>query len=146
MKMPFAALCAGLLLASGLARAEESQSLRVGDFEIYYSAVITDQLPEMIAKRYQLRRAPDRGMVQVTVRQLAGGKDNAIAAKVSGTAQSLGGQPKSLRFVEHRDASETLYLAEFPLTRPDTWRYVLKVSADGLAEQQITFQREVGQP
>ena len=54
------------------------------------------------------------------------------------------GQPQPLRFREHRDGSETLYIAEYPLTRPDTWRYQFDVSADGLPAQQISFQREIG--
>lgn len=138
------AMMGSLLLGASLAHADEDQSRRVGDVEIYFSAIVTDQLPESIAKRYQLRRAADRGMVQVTVRSVAGGSDRAIAASVAGTAQSLGGQPQPLRFREHRDGSETLYIAEYPLTRPDTWRYSLDVSADGLPVQRIAFQREIG--
>lgn len=137
-------LAAGLLAGWGSARADEEQSRRVGDIEIYYSAIVTDRLPEAIAKRYQLSRAANRGMLQVTVRSTAGGGDRAIAAVVAGTAQSLGGQPRTLRFREHTDGDGPLYIAEFALTRPDTWRYTLDVSAEGLPSQQIVFQRDVG--
>ncbi|MFZ2237127.1 MAG: DUF4426 domain-containing protein [Dokdonella sp.] len=122
---------------------DENQSRRVGDFEIYYSAIQINQLPEQISKRYKLQRGPNAAMMQVTVRQhAADGSDKAIAATISGTAKSLASKPIVLNFVEHADSDAPLYIAEFKLTPPDTLVYVLHVSAEGLADQEITFQRD----
>lgn len=120
----------------------EDQSRRVGDFEIYYSAITLDQLPEQISKRYNLQRGPNAAMLQVTVRRNANGTDSAVAATVSGTAKSLATKPIVLNFVEHADTDAPLYIAEFTITRPDTLVYTLHVSAEGLPEQEISFQRE----
>lgn len=122
---------------------DEDQSRRIGDFEIFYSAIPLDQLPEQISKRYNLQREPNAAMLQVTVRKHgADGSDIAVAAVVSGTAKSLAAKPVVLNFVEHADADAPLYIAEFTLARPDTLVYTLHVSADGLSEQEITFQRD----
>ena len=59
----------------------ENQSRRVGEFEIYYSAIPLDLLPEQISKRYNLQRGPNAAMLQVTVRRNANGSDSAIAAR-----------------------------------------------------------------
>lgn len=122
---------------------DEDQSRRVGDFEIFYSAIPLDQLPEQISKRYNLQREPNAAMLQVTLRKYAAdGSDSAVAAVVSGTAKSLAAKPVVLNFVEHADADTPIYIAQFTLTRPDTLIYTLHVSADGLPEQEITFQRD----
>ena len=120
----------------------ENQSRRVGEFEIYYSAIPLDLLPEQISKRYNLQRGPNAAMLQVTVRRNANGSDSAITATVSGTAKSLAAKPVVLNFVEHADTDAPLYIAEFTITRPDTLVYTLHVSAEGLPEQEISFQRE----
>ena len=120
----------------------DDQSRRVGDFEIYYSAIPLDQLPEQISKRYNLQRGPNAAMLQVTVRRDANGSDTAVAATVSGTAKSLAAKPIVINFVEHADSDAPLYIAEFTISRPDTLVYTLHVSAEGLPEQEISFQRE----
>lgn len=120
----------------------ENQSRRVGDFEIYYSAIQINQLPEQISKRYNLQRGPNAAMLQVTVRSNANGSDKAIAATISGTVKGLAAKPIVLNFVEHADADAPIYIAEFKLTPPDTLVYTLHVSAEGLADQEITFQRD----
>ena len=81
-------------------------------------------------------------MLQVTVRRNANGSDSAVAATVSGTAKSLAAKPIVLNFVGHADGDAPLYIAEFAITRPDTLVYTLHVSAEGLPEQEISFQRE----
>lgn len=121
---------------------DENQSRRVGDFEVYYSAIPLDQLSEQISKRYNLQNGPNAAMLQVTVRKNADGRDSAVKATVSGTAKSLATKPAVLEFVEHADTDAPLYIAQFTLTRPDTLVYTLHVSADGLPEQEITFQRD----
>ncbi|MEO6076253.1 MAG: DUF4426 domain-containing protein [Dokdonella sp.] len=136
---------ATLSFATGVAAQtgpDEDQMRRVGDFEIYYSAIPINQLPEQISKRYNLQRGPDAAMLQVTVRKNANGSDKAIAATISGTAKSLAAKPVVLNFVEHADADAPIYIAEFTLTPPDTLVYTLHVSAQGLADQEITFQRD----
>ena len=128
--------------ASAQSRPVDDQSRRVGDFEIYFSAMPLDQLPEQISKRYNLQRGPNAAMLQVTVRRNANGSDTAVAATVSGTAKSLAAKPIVLNFVGHADGDAPLYIAEFTITRPDTLVYTLHVSAEGLPEQEISFQRE----
>ena len=65
--------------ASAQSRPVDDQSRRVGDFEIYFSAMPLDQLPEQISKRYNLQRGPNAAMLQVTVRRNANGSDTAAA-------------------------------------------------------------------
>lgn len=139
------AVLATLSLATGVAAqtgSDENQMRRVGDFDIYYSAIQINQLPEQISKRYNLQRGPSAAMLQVTVRSNVNGSDDAIAATISGTAKSLAAKPVVLTFVEHADADAPMYIAEFTLTPPDTMVYTLHVSAEGLADQEISFQRD----
>lgn len=131
--------------ASGVAAqasAYEDQSRRVGDFEIYFSAIAINQLPSQISERYNLQRGPNAAMLQVSVRSTANGSDTAVAATISGTAKGLATKPVVLNFVEHADDDLPIYIAEFTLTPPDTMVYTLHVSADGLSDQEITFQRD----
>ncbi len=141
-----ALVCVAILsLATGVAAQtgpDENQSRRVGDFEIYYSAIPINQLPVQISERYNLQRGPNAAILQVTVRSSANGTDKAIAATISGTAKSLAAKPIVLNFVEHADTDAPIYIAEFSLTPPDTLVYTLHVSADGLPDQEITFQRD----
>lgn len=122
--------------------AYEDQSRRVGDFEIYFSAISISQLPEQISERYNLQRGANAAMLQVSVRNTKNGSDEAVAATVSGTAKGLASKPTVLNFVEHADDDLPIYIAEFTLTPPDTLVYTLHVSAEGLTEQEITFQRD----
>lgn len=140
-------LLAGLTMAmafgSAVAQADEDQSRRIGDVEIFYAAIPTSQLPDAILKRYGLKGGNQRGLMQVTVRRhAADGSDRAIDATVSGIAQSLTGRPLNLSFTRKDDGGEAVYLAEFALIRPDTYRYTLQVAAEGLPSQQISFQRD----
>ncbi len=121
---------------------DEDQSRRVGDFEIYYSAIPLDLLPEQISTRYNLQRGPNAAMLQVTVRKQSNGSDKAVAAIVSGTVKSLAAKPVVLEFNEHADSDAPIYIAEFSIVGPDTLVYTLHVSADGLPEQEISFQRD----
>lgn len=143
MKRPIGVLALAALLVASTAVADEAAPPRIGDATLFHSVMPTDRLPVAVAERYRLPRSARQGMLQVTLRSGVDGSGPAVAASVSGTVRGLGGQPSKLAFVEHRDGDESLYIAVFTLSRPDTLRFELGISIGGSAPRRVVLQSEI---
>ncbi|MEO8460659.1 MAG: DUF4426 domain-containing protein [Dokdonella sp.] len=136
----FALLVLVLMPASALAQSDQSQ--RFDDITVYYSSLPADQLQPEVAQRYAVDRAPNRAIVDISLR----GNDAAapdLAGTVTGTAQGLNGQPVPLQFRRIGEDASISYLADFVVARPDTVRFVITLKADQSAISHIVkFQRD----
>lgn len=143
-------LGAALLLVLGSAPLAQAQpdaveletSKRVGDYTIHYVIFPSTFLREDIASQLQLVRAPNRSLVNISVRRDApGGGDVAKTALVTGGFTDLI-QPKTLEFREVREQDAIYYLAEFRHGNNETLRFTVNVQPDPNAPAQtLTFTR-----
>jgi len=136
-----------LLLAASFALVAAApvaaQQHETADHTILYSLLPTDRLNAEVARRYGIQRNDRQGLLTVIVRRKdAAAGDPAVAARLTGTVQSLLGEPRTLRFEEVRGEDTVDYLATFPLRRPDTLRFALEVTPEGGKAETVRFQRE----
>lgn len=139
-RMILAAGCALAALATWPVAAQQHET---ADHTILYSLLPTDRLNAEVARRYGIQRNDRQGLLTVIVRRKdAAAGDPAVAARLTGTVQSLLGEPRTLRFEEVRGEDTVDYLATFPLRRPDTLRFALEVTPEGGTAETVRFQRE----
>lgn len=137
-----AVACAAALLAVMPLRAADA--VRGGGYVVYYSAVAAADIPASVAASHQLPRTANAVVVDISVMK---GPDAArgtpVTARVAGHATTLLGKPLPLRFREVRDADGMVYyLATLRVTRPDTLRFILRVTPAGAAPIEVDFSRD----
>ena len=115
----------------------------VGPYEIHYTVVPTTFIAESAAASYQIVRAKDQAMINVSIRKKADAGDVAQAAVVTGTYSDLM-QSKKLAFKEIREQDAIYYIAAFRHEDKDLLRFDLKVQIDPQTPTQtITFTRKL---
>lgn len=123
MKTPAATLILLLVLLPGLARSEQSVSF--GTLEVHYVLIASTFLEPEVAARYDIVRARDRGLVNVTV---LSGPGTPRTAKLHGVMTNLLGQRIQLSFEELRDGSAIYYIASFRYTDAELLRFEIDVA------------------
>lgn len=115
----------------------------VGPYEILYSVMPTTFISEKVAAAYQIARANNQALINVSVRKKEGAIDVAQAAVVSGKYSDLM-QSKDLQFREVRETGAIYYIAAFRHSDKDLLRFDLKVQPDpGMPAQTVTFTRKL---
>ncbi len=147
------ALSAGLVTASFLSvpvafaqdplQPNVESSKTVGPYEILYSVVPTTFIGETAAASYQIVRAKDQAMVNVSVRKKVEDGDVAHAVVVKGTYSDLM-QSRVLSFREVREKDAIYYIAAFRHGDKELLRFDLSVQVDPqIPAQTITFTRKL---
>lgn len=114
-----------------------------GPYEILYSIVPTTFISEAVAASYQITRAKDQALINVSVRKKVDKNDVAQTAVVKGTYSDLM-QSKTLNFREVREKDALYYIAAFRHGDKELLRFDLKVQVDPqLPAQTITFSRKL---
>jgi Domain of unknown function (DUF4426) len=127
LKLSLAA-AAVLLLMLFPARGRAEQLQRFGAYQVHYNALSADMLPAEVARQYQFTRSSKQGLVNIAVQTLDG---SAVAARISGSAATLGGQRSELAMREIREADAIYYLGEFPVRGRDTLNFNLQITPEG---------------
>lgn len=132
-------LLMSLLLAAPTLYAQQFK--RFGKYEVHYNALTTDQLPAAVAQGYGITRSPSRGMVNITVLEMASpdatgpATGTPIHADVTVAAVNLTGQ---LREIPMRVITEpgdaVYYIGDFPVHNLETYTFKVAVSVDAEAE------------
>jgi len=117
-----------LALAPAGSRAQYTQDF--GPYRARYSALPTDRLLPDVARAYGIERSARRSLVNVAVEREANGKSDLVHAALEGTATSLTGERVTLKFRELDEAGSVSYIADFAISTPDTYRFVIKVLPD----------------
>lgn len=133
----FALLVCVLCLAPA-ARAD--QKVAIGDFEAHYVVFPSMFLSADIADSYDITRARDLSIVNLSVIDAAG---NGTAAKVAGQAKNLLGQLSPLKFREIREDHALYYIAEIRHTNREVLRFSIAITAPGEATFELAFQQEL---
>ncbi len=122
----------GLLLALSwplAAKAERSHDL--GNYILHYNAMPTPALNATVAAVYDIRRAPDLGILNVAVaRKRSGGAALPVAAMVSALVTRTDGRVAALAMREIRDGAAVYYIGEFEIRTREPLRFRLSVSPE----------------
>jgi hypothetical protein len=128
-------ILAGALLPAGIALAQADDnpvqietSKTFGNYEVLYTVIPSTTLLPQMAAEYQLVRAKDQALVNISVRRhLPDGTDVAQAVALKGTYSDLI-QPRNLEFREVREHGAIYYLAQLRFSDRETLRFDLKIT------------------
>lgn len=133
-----------LLLLTPVASAEERGVTTAGDYTVYYTVFPSSFLQPDVAGAYNLVRAKDRYILNVSVRKRLGdNKDREHSAIVSGTRSDLI-HKLPLKFTEVREQGAVYYLAEVRVSTAEKLYFKLSVQPDpNQSPIIIEFQKQV---
>lgn len=119
-------------------------SADIGDFVVHFSAQTTDQLPQDVARAYNIVRSANRAMLNVSVIRKS---DNAsVNAVVEVSTRNLTGQLKNVSMRKIEEPGETVaiyYIGETPVANRETLVFDLSVTPEGTANaSEVRFKRE----
>lgn len=103
-----------------------------GDYTVHYTVFNSAFIPADVAGVYQLNRAKNRVLVNISVtRQTEAGHSLGLPATVTGTATNLMQQQRSLNFRTIDEGEATYYLADLRHTNEEVVNFVVQVQPDG---------------
>lgn len=134
----FAILAALCTLSPSWAGAE--QSMTFGDYTVHYSTFTADVLQPDIARKYNITRSQNKGVLNVSVLK---SPSTPVKAKVTATATNLSAQLRSVAMREINDQGAIYYLGEFPVNHEETLKFTIKVTPeDGKGPYTATFDQQ----
>ena len=133
-------------LLSPLSAAAE-QKVTFDGFEAHYIVLSTMALKPEIAQHYNLTRAPDRALINISVLDPDG---TPTPARVTGSVKNLLAQTSELTFREVREDYALYYLATIRYSDQDVLRFTFAVETDGRSytfeHQQRMYLEPAGSP
>jgi hypothetical protein len=125
------AVFAGLLpFAAG---ADNSTS--IPGYVIHHNAFTTDALTPDVARRLNLQRSTNRGMLNVSIiKVIPGTIGKSVSGEVTATATNLTGQLRTIPMREVKDGDAVYYLGDFRVTDGETLNFEISVKPSGEEE------------
>ena len=116
---------------------------QVGDYKIFFSAFSTDFIPADIASKYQIVRATDRGLVNISImKEFAEG----VPAIINGSVSNILQQTQILEFFPVREGKSLYYLAPFKFDNEDYLTFSIRINeAEGsnIPSYRFKFQKKM---
>lgn len=106
-----------------------------GDYVVHYSAFTADFLQPDVARSYDIRRSPNRVVLNVVVARKENGKEQPVKASVHASAVNLNKQLKRFRVREVIEGEAIYYLADFPVTNKEVLDFDLSITPEGTSRQ-----------
>lgn len=107
------------------------QSKDVGEYVIHYNALTTDTLQADVARRYGLRRSPNRVLLNISVlRKVMGTTGQPVHARVTAHAKNLNNQLQRVHMREVGDRGAIYYLGDITVNNGDNITFEINVSPD----------------
>lgn len=133
----------GLFAALLLQPAMASQYERFDDLDVHYIVFNTTDLSPEMASRYDLTRAPDRGLINISGRRVADdGTTTPARLELEGSVTNLLGQSQPLRFREVEDPQAIYYLETIRFSDRETLRFRIQVTdTDTGRRHELRFQK-----
>jgi hypothetical protein len=132
------ALWFALALAALPAAADQFKSFEGVD--VHYIVVNTLFLQPDVAARYNVVRANDRAILNLSV---IDDKGSAVLAEVTGSAVNLLSQTEPLQFAVIKEGESIYYVAPFRYTDQDVLRFRVSISVPGRAPMNLEFQQQM---
>ena len=117
-----------------------SQSQKIGQLEVHYSAFPSTFLAPIVAKEYQLPRSRQIGLINITVLDTKNPNKPAVTAQVQGYAKNLLGQRKSLNFKLITEGDNHYYLAQVRHRNEENITFYIEVFR-GKQQGQLQFKQ-----
>jgi hypothetical protein len=145
--------CATILTACGRQPTAEIQPAQtsgdsfktVGDYEMHYNALRTDQLTADIARAYGIERSKNKVLLNVSVLRRAEGATGATAsdADVAAAVHNLNGQTKDLTLRRITEGAAIYYIGDVSISGNETVVFEIKATPAGSATPlEATLTRE----
>jgi hypothetical protein len=131
------------VLACGLgitAPGHAEQTQKFGNLEVHYIVFPTTLLSAEIANQYNIVRARDRALLNISILDADG---NAVKARVTGSVKNLPGQILALRFNEVVEQPARYYLAEVRFTDQEIMRFVVEIEAADGKRHELKFEQKL---
>lgn len=113
----------------------QSGSQAFGDFQVYYSVFNSTFVTPEIASTYQLNRARDRALVNISVTHTREGQTGlGLPAEVTGVATNLLQQAQPLEFREIDEGNTTYYIATVRHTNEEMYHFRIQVQPEGTTQ------------
>ncbi len=118
--------------------------MRLGDFEVYYSAFNSTFISPEIAAAFQLERNPHSGIINIAIRNVKNSLvGKAVTGRIEGNASNLLSQQSGLQFKEVREGDAIYYLASFKFHNEEQLRFDLAVWPQNQAQSaRIQFSQQ----
>lgn len=119
-----------LALASMNSYAENSKEF--GDYVIHYNAFRSDTISPEVAKQYDLARANNRVLINISVlKKVLNTTGTPTPAAVTGHASNLTGQLKQLEFKTIKEGTAIYYIAETKISDGEFLKFDVKIIPEG---------------
>ncbi len=121
--------------------AQANNMEKLGDMDVHYIALNATFLTPKIAKAYGIERSRYNGLINIAVMDNTKEGRPAKTVSITGTAQNLAGQNKSIEFVEVKEGDAIYYLAQVGYRNEEVLKFDLKIN-DGIESQQLKFSQK----
>ena len=119
-----------LLLAGAFALPALAQQMeRLGDYEVHYNTLNTNQLSPDIASAYGIQRAGTQAMLNITV--LDASTRDPVEAEISATATNLTGQRRDIELRQIKDQGAIYHIGQFRIHEEESLNFDVKVKPEG---------------
>lgn len=127
-----------------VAQPAAATSADIGDYVVHFSAQTTDELPQDVARAYDILRSKNRAMLNVSIIRKS---DNAsVTAAVEVQATNLTGQLKNVtmrKIQEPGEKAAIYYIGETAVANRETLIFDISVTPDGQnTPSEVRFKRE----
>lgn len=123
---------------------ENVHDKEVGNYIIHVNALTTDQLPQEIARGYNISRSKNRAMLNISVREKSNNGEIPITAKVTTTAKNLSNQLKDmhLREIKEDDPLAIYYIGEVSVSNEETLVFDMDITPAGASKPILLSYRQ----
>ena len=111
-----------------------------GDLRVHFNAMPTLAMSEAVARQYGIERDPDKALLTVALRNVAGSEELAAEGEVQAVAVDLQGMRQSIAFTPARTGAYTDYIGTFRIAERDSYRFEITVNS-GPRGGKVKFQR-----
>lgn len=119
-------------------------SADIGDYVVHFSAQSTDQLPQDVARAYNILRSKNRAMLNVSV--IRKSDNTSVTAAIEVRATNLTGQLKNVAMRKIEEPGETVaiyYIGETPVANRETLMFDISIKPAGQnTVSDVRFQRQ----
>lgn len=106
-------------------------SSRFGEYTVHYTVFNSAFIPAEVAAAYQVNRAKNRALVNVSVtRETQAGHSLGLPATITGTATNMIQQQRKLDFRTIDEGNATYYLADLRHTNEEIMNFAVQVQVE----------------
>ena len=132
-----------LLALISSAQAEQFETF--GDYQIHYIAFSSELLAPEIAQQYELERARNRAVLNISVLKTnPSGSGKPVTAAVRGSFTNLAQQKQTLDFKQVIEGDAIYYLASLRFTDRETLKFDIQFQPNGTKHiRKLTFNQQL---